>query len=67
MSTTSDGGVAGAGGPMMPTAGGKRLVRVWLGQHVIIRHENDTAGASAFEVAMQRRYSSCRVTNDPAR
>lgn len=67
MSTTSDVGVADAVGPIMPTADGPRLVRVWLGPHVIIRYENEAAGASAFEVAMQRRYASCRVTNDPAR
>lgn len=67
MSTTSDVGVAGAVGTIRPTADGTRLVRVWWGPHVIIRYENEAAGTSAFEVAMQRRYSSCRVTNDPAR
>ena len=43
-----------------------RLVRVWLGSHIVVRYENNNADAAAsFEHAMRRRYASCRVTNDP--
>lgn len=42
----------------------RRVVRVWLGRHLIVSYENEPGAAASFERAMCRRYPSCRVTND---
>ncbi|WP_329479281.1 hypothetical protein OG555_40990 [Kribbella sp. NBC_01484] len=48
-------------------AGTERRVRVWFGEHVIVDHVCEPASAARFERAMQQRFASLRVTNEPAR
>ncbi|GAA2839629.1 hypothetical protein [Kribbella solani] len=42
-----------------------RRVCVWLGEHKIIDHVSELSKAEWFEHAIQRRYPSLRVTNEP--
>jgi hypothetical protein len=44
-----------------------RVVRVWFGSHVISSLKAEPALAKRHQDAMQRRFMSCRVTNDPAK
>jgi hypothetical protein len=40
-------------------------VQAWLGEHLIIEHDDGTERAAAeYEQAMRRRWPSLRVTND---
>jgi len=43
-----------------------RRVRVWFGEHLIADYVSDPESATAYEVAMRRRFVSLRVTNGPA-
>ncbi|MEV0793857.1 hypothetical protein [Kribbella sp. NPDC050459] len=43
-----------------------RRVRVWFGEHLIADYVSDPESATAYEVAMSRRFVSLRETNDPA-
>jgi hypothetical protein len=42
----------------------RRRVRVWFGEHVIAQYVADEPLAGRYEVAMRRRFSGLRVTND---
>lgn len=44
-----------------------RRVCVWFGEHLILDYVADLESAAAYETAMRQRFSSLRVTNEPAK
>lgn len=43
----------------------RRRVRVWFGDHAIADHIAAEPNAARYAAAMERRFSCCRVTNEP--
>ncbi|MFB6722878.1 hypothetical protein ACFCV3_22055 [Kribbella sp. NPDC056345] len=54
------------GDVLEPQPESMRRICVWFGQHLIIDHLDDPMSAAGFELAMRQRFSSLRVTNEPA-